>query len=71
MAESTTSVEPADGAEKATAAKPDASEARVCGKAGSRQETPLRGEAGHGAKILPQDGEQVLDELPLGAGTPQ
>jgi len=36
MAEGTVSVEPAGGAEKATAAKLEASEPRAYGKAGSR-----------------------------------
>jgi hypothetical protein len=48
MAEGTTGIESAGGAEKATATKSEALEPRAHGEAGSRCDRPLQGGAWHG-----------------------
>ena len=53
LAEGTVSVEPASGAEKDTAAKPEALEPREHGKAGCRHKMPPQSEAGRKVEMSP------------------
>ena len=64
LAEGTAGIEPASGAERATAARSDALGLRAHGEAGRRHETPLRGEVGREVETPPQEGERELDALP-------
>jgi hypothetical protein len=56
LAEGTASIEPASGAERATAARPEASEPGAYHKTGRRCETPQQSEASREAETPPQEG---------------
>ena len=63
LAEGTASTEPASGAERDTAARPEASEPEAYHKTGRRRETPQQGEATREAETPPQEGTRGHEPL--------